>query len=69
MTCLHAVTPEVWKQLLWLFCFILNGNRADLDAGAMGEEGLGALRVVQGSVTHAPPRGPDGELPTVKHVP
>lgn len=68
ITCLHAVTPEVWKQLL-LSCTILKSNWTDLDARAMSEEGLGALRVVQGSVTHAAPRSPDGELPTVKQVP
>lgn len=66
--CPHAVTPNVWKQLL-LFCTILNRNRPHLDAGAMSKEGLGALRVVQGSVAHTPPRSPDGEFPTVKQVP
>ena len=41
----------------------------DLDAGAVCEEGLGALGVVEGAVTHAAPRRPDGQLTTVKQVP
>ena len=40
-----------------------------LDAGAVCEEGLGALGVVEGAVTHAAPRGPDGQLTAVKQVP
>ena len=43
-------------------------NMADLDAGAVGEEGLGALGVVQRAVADTPPRGPDGEAAAVEQV-
>lgn len=41
---------------------------ADLDAGTVGEEGLGALRVVKWSVADTPPRSPNGEVSTVEQV-
>lgn len=41
---------------------------ADLDAGAVSEEGLGALRVVKRPVADAAPRRPDGEAAAVKQV-
>lgn len=41
---------------------------ADLDARTVGEEGLGALRVVKWSVADTPPRGPNGEVAAVEQV-
>jgi len=41
---------------------------ADLDAGAVGEEGLWALGVVERPVAHAAPRRSDGEVAAVEQV-
>lgn len=41
---------------------------ADLDARAVGEESLRALRVVKWSVADTPPRSPNGEVPAVEQV-
>ena len=41
---------------------------SDLDAGAVGEEGLWALRVVKWPVAHTPPRSPNGEAAAVEQV-
>lgn len=41
---------------------------ADLDTGAVSEEGFGALGVVKRSMADAPPRSPDGEAAAVVQV-
>lgn len=41
---------------------------ADLDARAVGEESLRALRVVKWSVADTPPRSPNGEVAAVEQV-
>lgn len=41
---------------------------ANLDAGAVGEEGLWALRVVKWSMANTPPWSPNGEVAAVKQV-
>lgn len=41
---------------------------ADLDARAVGEEGLRALRVVKWPVADTPPRSPNGEVAAVEQV-
>lgn len=48
---------------------VVAGAAADLDARAVGEEGLWALGVVQRAVAHAAPRRADGQVAAVEQVP